>query len=442
MNYQEAEAYINNLKYHTEIPSTIHARRCLELLGNPDRRIGQVIHIAGTNGKGSTSAFLTSVLREASFKTGTFTSPHLIRMNERIAVDGQAVSDEEFLEAFHPVCEAARFLEKNGGGDTCYFEFFFLLAMVHFAKIGTEAAVIETGLGGLKDTTNTLEKPALTVITSIGFDHMEYLGNTIPEIAAQKAGILKAGVPCVCDASDEEASRVILARANELGSAAFPLYKDDFTIRKAGGGWIDFSTFFRYDRHADFRIRTSAPYQAENAALSVLALKVLHEGNPAFSGVTGGHVKSGLEKMFWPARMEEIRPRVFLDGAHNGAGTVRFVEAARQIAGEKKAALVFGVMGSKDYGEMIRLLLKGMAWNKVYVTKVPDVRGADTGCVAELFRTEGMTEVDELPDFREAFLEALRAQKEEEYVFICGSLYLAGAVEEINKEMEISDDQF
>ena len=104
--------------------------------------------------------------------------------------------------------------------------------------------------------------------------------------------------------------------------------------------------------------------------------------------------------------------------------------------------LVFGVMGSKDYGEMIRLLLKGMAWNKVYVTKVPDVRGADTGCVAELFRTEGMTEVDELPDFREAFLEALRAQKEEEYVFICGSLYLAGAVEEINKEMEISDDQF
>ena len=181
MTYEEAIRYIEEIPRFSETATLADTRRTLAELGNPDRRIGPVIHVAGTNGKGSVCAFLASVLQEAGLKTALFTSPHLIRMNERISIGGEPVSDADFLRIFLRVKEAVMKRVNEGRPHPLYFEFLFLMAMVYFAEEGTEAAVIETGLGGRLDATNCIERPALTVITEIGLDHVQILGGTISE---------------------------------------------------------------------------------------------------------------------------------------------------------------------------------------------------------------------------------------------------------------------
>ncbi len=426
---REACDYIDNIARFSVKNSNAHTRMCLDALGAPDRSF-RVIHVAGTNGKGSVCSYLTSVLTGAGMKTALFTSPHLVRVNERMRIGMRPVPDEDFVRVFREVREAVERLTAAGEAHPSYFEFLFLMACVWFREQGAEIAVMETGLGGRLDATSSIGRPDLCVITQIGFDHMKYLGDTIPEIAAEKAGIIRPGVPVVYDAACPDAARVIRENAGRLGSDAFSLLPSDYEIETSSPGKIDFCTAFRYDGRARYTLRTYAPYQVQNAALSLLALKVLAEREPAFYGrVTAAQAAEGLAGMKWPARMEQIAPRVFLDGAHNQDGIRRFVEAAELIRDGGRAVLIFSAVNDKDYSEMIRILAEEVPWSAVIVTEIDGARKTLSATLRELFAKYGRPDAEVLADFGEAYRAARKLQGSG-CLFICGSLYLAGTAEE------------
>ncbi len=431
MTYQEACEAIEKIGRFSVKNSNEHTRRALSYLGRPDRKFPS-IHVAGTNGKGSVCAYLSMCMRKSGRRTALFISPHLMRINERMSVDGENISDEEFVSVYEETERACRRMkEEEDLPHPSYFEFLFLMAMVFFARKQVDIAVIETGLGGRLDATNALENPVLAVITSISFDHMQYLGHTITAIAGEKAGIIGEGVPCVYDATDAEAARVIAARASEMKSPAYALRPDDYRTEVYRPGSIDFCTSFRYDGAEHFTVRSEAPYQVQNAALSVLALKALRDLYPGtYDDLTAELVREALTETHWPARMDQIRPKVYLDGAHNEDGIARFLEAAGHIAAGGPAVLVFAVVSDKDYGDMIGEIARSGIFSHIIITRISGSRQTDPDALAALFTEDGASDMEVVPDVRDAYRRG-RALQGSGYLFICGSLYLAGEIEEI-----------
>lgn len=430
MTYEEQTAYIEEIPRFSSKNPPAHTRLCLERLGNPDRDYPSV-HIAGTNGKGSVCAYLASVFRTGGLKTALFTSPHLVSMRERFRIDGGMISEEEFSGVFEKVRLCIQKMQEEGLPHPSYFEFLYLMAAVYFSEMKADIAVIETGLGGRLDATNTLEHPLLAVITSVSLDHMQYLGDTSEAIAREKAGIIKAGVPCIYDAANEEAARVIRAAAERKGAPAFPMRSGDYKISGNGAGKIDFSTSFRYYGNTSFRISSPAPYQAENAALSLLAISVLkNSGNSIFRDLTTEKIKKAISETVWEGRMEEIQPGVYLDGAHNEDGIRRFIEAAEKIAGGKPAGLLFGAVNDKDYAGMIHELARGLPVAYAVTTEIAGKRRETAERFAGLFRENGIEDVQAVGNPAEAYRNAC-ARKGNGCLFICGSLYLAGRIKEL-----------
>ena len=430
MTYQEACEAIEKIGRFSVKNSNEHTRRALSYLGRPDKKFPS-IHIAGTNGKGSVCSYLSMCMRKSGRRTALFISPHLVRINERMSVDGENISDEEFVSVYEETESACRRMEEENLPHPSYFEFLFLMAMVFFARKQVDIAVIETGLGGRLDATNALESPVLAVITSISFDHMQYLGNTISAIAGEKAGIIGEGVPCVYDAADAEAARVISERAREMKSPARALRPDDYRTFAYRPGSIDFCTSFRYDGADHFTVRSEAPYQVQNAALSVLALKALRDLYPGrYDDLTADLVGDALLETYWPARMEQIRPKVYLDGAHNEDGIARFLEAAGHISSGRPAVLVFAVVSDKDYGDMIGEIARSGIFSHIIITRINGSRQTDTDTLASLFSEDGASDMEVVPDVGRAYRRGRNLQGSG-YLFICGSLYLAGEIEEI-----------
>lgn len=438
MNYAESCAYIDGLTKFTAKHSLAHTRECLALLDNPDRSF-KIVHIAGTNGKGSTASYLESILRSAGIRTGLFTSPHLVDMRERFRVDGEIVSKEAFLAAF----EAARKAVSSMPDHPSYFEFIYLIGCLIFKNAGVTTAVMETGLGGRLDATNTCENPVLTIITSVSFDHMQYLGNTLFEIAGEKAGIIKQGVPVIFLAAKEECAGRILEEAalrNAPALALVPPAAEEGVEKLLSGGealtyktkilknlapFIDFSLISSYDKKAcDMRIRAAAAYQAENASLAVLGAAELIRAGFA---ITEENIREGLLSARWEGRMEEALPGVYLDGAHNEDGISRFIEAAKAVLRGKKATLLFAAVSDKDYTAMVRELAEDLAPECVITTEVPGARRESASHFEELFRENGFERVVTVPDPAEAFKYAM-SQRGDGVLFVCGSLYLIGLI--------------
>ncbi len=431
MNYKEVCDYIEGIVRFTAKHSNVHTRKCLELLGNPDHAF-QSIHIAGTNGKGSTCAFLAAVLNKAGCRTGLFVSPHLIRINERIQFMGREITDEQLISVFNQVRSVAEAMEASGEGHPSYFEFLFLMAMVYFAEQKAEICVIETGLGGRLDATNALDHVALSVITAIGMDHMQYLGHSLKEIAKEKAGIIRSGVPCVYSANASESAEVIRSCAESLQAPSNALTKDDYEVEVTDQGMIDFLTSFRYDELHRYHTSARGTYQAENGALAVLALKVLKETQPSLmERVTEQAVREGVEEMYWPGRMEQVAPHVYLDGAHNDNGIRRFIESVREITHGEAADLVFAVVNDKDFTDMVHDLAKAQRWKHVYVTEAGGERKTDADAIAALFYAEQVESVEVIRDPMEACRTAIQRRSGSETVFVCGSLYLIGTIREM-----------
>lgn len=420
MNYTEAVDYIETIPKFTVKHPPEHTRELLSRLGNPQEGI-KIIHVAGTNGKGSVCAYLNAMLLAGGKKTGLFTSPHLVRINERFQINGEDVSDEQFLNAFLKVEKAAKEYEAEGEGHPSYFETLFLMGMLIFKEAGVEYLVMETGLGGRLDATNVVEKPLACIITSISRDHTEYLGDTLEAIAGEKAGIIKAGVPVIYDASQPGPASVIAAKAKEMGSPAWPMEPSFYEMKTQSREGITFTFAYPGGEKAELAIPYVAKYQMMNASLAFYTMHILQDVHDIPKNV----LAEGLSKIKWPCRMEMAAPGVIIDGAHNEDGIAQFVSTAGYFAKENEITILFTAVADKHYHEMIGEICEGIHPSHVVATQIDGSRVVPTEVLAEDFRKAGCTDVCAEPEIGAAYEKAL-GKKGSGMLFCVGSLYLAG----------------
>lgn len=426
MTYDEAVDYILKIPKFTKKNPLEHTKEFLRFLGNPERDL-KVIHVAGTNGKGSVCVYLDAMLRSEGKSAGLFVSPHLIRMNERIRIQGEQISDREFVRVFEKVMEKVREMEHQGLSHPTFFELLFGMAMTAFAEAGVEFAVLETGLGGRLDATNAIEHPAVTAIASIGMDHQEILGDTLEQIAAEKAGILKKGVPVFYSEGEEAAGQVIESQAARLGISCKKIGKNAFENLRIEHKNIAFSCTNAYYGTTAWKLRNTGLYQAENAMLALEVMKSLlgEAGRPRLW-------REALAQVTWEGRMEEILPGIYIDGAHNLNAVVRFVQSVK-ARGPHRTAVLFSAVQEKDYEEMTAYLCRNLEADYYVVTRIEDSRAADTEKLLAAFAryTDRPVAVIESP--REA-LHYVRKHQDGRTVYCLGSLYLAGMLKELAQE--------
>ncbi len=423
--YAAAEDYINAIPRFTGKSSIEDTRRFLAHMGNPgtDRKI---IHIAGTNGKGSVCAYLCSVFRRAGISAGMFTSPHLVAMRERMAVNGRIAAEEEFLEAFRFVADRLGDLPPELAAKSyhpSFFEFLFFMAMYFFDRAGAEYIVLETGLGGRLDATNAVTEKALCVITSIGYDHMEYLGDTLGDIAAEKAGILRRGVPVVYPVLQPEATARIEVCAAEAGAVCVPVSPEAIKEIKIRHKTIDFSLQFNYDEYIGFTVSTPALYQVQNAALAVRALLCLEDGR-----ITVPVMQEGIRGMVWEGRMEEILPSVYLDGAHNIDGIRAFLDTVKAQPGSGRRKLLFSVVRDKQYQALIREIALSGLFDEIGVVQLHGERALPLDMLQDTFGQYTDLPCTAYGDLRDAVADLKAVGDAGDRAYIVGSLYLAGEI--------------
>ena len=347
MTYQEALAYIHAVHWQGHKPGLARTRALLAALGDPHKQL-RFVHVAGTNGKGSTAAMLDSCLRAAGYKTGLFTSPYINRFNERVQVDGVPIPDGDLVRLVERVQPAAAAM-----ADTpTEFEFITALGMLWFAEQRCDIVVLEVGLGGALDSTNVIDPPECAVITALGLDHVKELGPTLADIAAAKAGIIKPGSPAVSYGGAPEADRVIAAAAHACGA---PLTVVDFTRLRLRGAGLDGQTF-DFDGLDGLTLPLLAGYQPRNAAVAVTALRALRA---RVWDIPDEAIRRGLASVRWPGRFELLRrsPPFLLDGSHNAHGMRATADSLRSLFPGQKFVFLVSIMADKDADEMLRLLL-------------------------------------------------------------------------------------
>ena len=434
--YEEVCEYIAGIPRFAAMTELANTGGYLELLNHPEREY-RCVHIAGTNGKGSVSKMISLMLEEKGLKTGLFISPHFLKLNERISINGEDISDEDFVKYFEEVYALAKKAEDGGLIHPSYFEFLFLMAAKYFAGKKCDYVVWETGLGGRLDATNTV-LPEVSVITSIGLDHMQYLGNTVEEIAAEKAGIIKNGVPVIYNTGHASADEVINKRAGECGCAMYDAGKlSRYLLAQSDEDYradtdLEKELFGAGESPADilreFGEKTTASYQTENAATAAVAFTVLNGKSEETLSV----IERALDRFYWPGRMEYLLPNLIVDGAHNEDAVKRFVPALLRILDKEKKepVLIFAVSEDKDYRTMISMLCEGLPLKEVYVTELSSSRKTDAGKVAELFR-ENLTGDGEVSVYHgsEDIVKAVKENTDGDKIFAAmGSLYLVGEI--------------
>ena len=425
MNYTEAVDYIETIPKFTVKHPPEHTRELLSRLGNPQEGI-KIIHVAGTNGKGSVCAYLNAMLLAGGKKTGLFTSPHLVRINERFQINGEDVSDEQFLNAFLKVEKAAKEYEAEGEGHPSYFETLFLMGMLIFKEAGVEYLVMETGLGGRLDATNSISGPLTCILTSIGLDHTEILGNTLEEIAAEKAGILKPHVPVIFADTQRESSRVIEERAGELGCPCKKIGKSAYEILKIQDGTLAFSPSNAYYGDTTWKLQNTAMYQPENAMLAMEAMRMIFGEQGDVSGW-----REALSQVKWEGRMEEILPDFYVDGAHNVSAVRMFVQSIQRDRREK--IVLFSAVREKNYEEMIRILCQEKSVSEYVITLIEDKRAAQAEELKRIFQKYTDKPVVVKEELHQA-LTYLFSRKAGKAVYCLGSLYLTGMIKAITEE--------
>nr|WP_317378334.1 folylpolyglutamate synthase/dihydrofolate synthase family protein [uncultured Faecalimonas sp.] len=427
MDYQESIKYILDIPKFTVKNHLTHTKEFLERLGNPQNG-RKVIHVAGTNGKGSVCAYIQALLLAEEKTTGFFSSPHLVKMNERIQINGKQIDDQTFLSVFEKVKHTVDEMEKDGLAHPTFFEFLFGMAMTAFAWAETEYVVLETGLGGRLDATNAVDDPVLTVITSIGFDHTEILGDTIEKIAAEKGGIIKPQVPLVFDGNQSQAAAVLRQIAEKYDAPCREITKDAYEIQEITDKYIAFSKRNAYDEDVTWKLSNTGCYQADNALLALEAVSLL---------LPERHKKLWADALFhvkWPGRMEEILPGVYIDGAHNQSAVERFVETVkRRPACNGRTVILFSAVREKAYEEMIATLCRNLKVDSYVITTVESTRKADAGELARIVRNYTDSEVIVREQLEEAWAEMMRQKGEDGIAYCLGSLYLVGMIKELVK---------
>ena len=436
MNIKEAEDYLNGIPKFSRKTTMENERKILALLGHPEAE-QRFVHVAGTNGKGSVCAFLSRILLEQGHHVGTFISPHLVDITERFLIDGEQVPEEEFLAAFHQVYDLCR--EREGEiVHPSYFEFLFLIGMLIFKARQVDVTVLEVGLGGRLDATNVIENPLVCVIASVSLDHTEILGETISEIAGEKAGIIKAGCPVVYDDSVPEASEVIRKKADGRSAPAWPVNPSDIRITERGRSGIGFQLLEGALSGVELKVPFVADYQAMNASLAVTAAALLRQKLPLPrteslqpGDLWAAGVRSALLHVSWPGRMEPVLPGVYMDGAHNDDGIRVFIETVTKLPCEGKKYLLFSAVVEKDYETMIDAICRQADFDGFILTELDSYRALPLADIRRAFEGKTDKPVRCFEAIGEAFAFAREQKRPEDLLFIAGSLYLAGSIKEL-----------
>ncbi|EAH4436784.1 TPA: bifunctional folylpolyglutamate synthase/dihydrofolate synthase [Listeria innocua] len=416
-SYQEALDWIHGTLRLGIKPGLARMEYIMEKLNHPEKA-NKWVHIAGTNGKGSTLTFIRSSLEEAGYKTGTFTSPYIETFNERISVNGIPVSDQMIVDLANRIKPIAEELEKTVYGPPSEFEIITAMMFLCFAEYEPiDIGIIEVGLGGRLDSTNVLT-PLISVITTIGMDHMEFLGNSIEQIAGEKAGIIKPGIPVISGVIQKEAQEVIINNAIRNNSNVAWLNKDFFIQNR--GDEITFRTSHG-DEIPDITIGLLGIHQLNNAAVAIKVLQYLN----TFSSyeINQSAIKQGLKKAFWPGRMEllDVKPFIMLDGAHNPEGVKTFADSIKTYPGHKK--IIVSILKDKNYQEMIALL-KTIPDTEILLTTFDYPRAMSDYEVTQIGTIEG---ISTNPNWKQA-LDDIKEIKNDTKFFVTGSLYFISEV--------------
>ena len=384
----------------------------LDGLGNPQHRFSS-IHIAGTNGKGSIASALATILQEAGYRVGLYTSPHLIRFNERICVNGQSISDDAVVASWEAVKSV-----HNGDRDPTFFEFSTAMAFHEFSRQAVDYAVIETGMGGRLDATNVVA-PVLTIITNISLEHKNYLGNTIAAITAEKAGIIKAGIPVVTGVTQKSARSVVEKTAASHHAPLF-LKGRDFRVRSSGANSFTYTGIDH--RWPGMRTGLAGAHQIDNASLVLAACELLmREG----VDLSREHIQAGLAQNRWPGRLEVVsqKPFVVLDGAHNLMAAKRLGRFLKTALTGRRITMVAGILDDKPYQAILKDLVAPCA--RLIITRPKIDRSLPPEILAEVARPM-VQKLEIVPDVGDAVRHAIATSGPDDAVCVAGSLYVVG----------------
>lgn len=427
-SYEEAVDYILDVPRFTKKNMPEDTERFFDFLGRPGER-AKIVHVAGTNGKGSVCAFVTSVLERAGISTGLFSSPHLVDIRERFRLNGEMISREAFASCLNRVMDSLELFRAETGKaeyHPTFFELLFFMGMLWFSDQKAEAIVLETGMGGRLDATNVVRRPAVCVITRIGLDHMEYLGDTKEKIAAEKAGIIKPRVPVVFWDEDPSVSRVIVEKAKKIDAETIPVSEEEVGFFNFKNKTVDFSMRSGYYEYIRVCLHTPAVYQRQNAALAVRALEVLNgklmQEPEAAKRITREAIEEGLSAAHWSGRMEEVLPGVLIDGAHNEDGVHAFLESVRHDGCEGRRSLLFSVVSDKRAGRMAEQILESGLFSRIVAAPMKSGRSLTREQLDEIWM--GQAELYDSPE--KAFDTLIREKGKKDMVYAAGSLYLAG----------------
>ncbi len=421
MTYEEAINYIHSIDWRGSRPGLSRVSELLDKLGNPQDEL-KFIHVGGTNGKGSFCAMMASVLKEAGFKTGLFTSPYIEFFNERMMINGEPISNAELAEFTSQVQKIADLMTD----PPTEFELITAVAMLYFNKNKCDIVVLEVGLGGRLDATNIIKTPILSVITGIALDHTAVLGDTIEKIAAEKAGIIKQNCPvllgCTSAESDREAVKnIILGKACECESDFYETDLSSLVLKSASTD----GTVIDYEDYTDIKISLLGLYQMKNAANVLSALNILVKLG---YNIEKSAVYSGISKTVWKARFERISddPLIFFDGSHNPQGITEAVRSIKQYFGENKVIIVTGVMADKDYSEMVSMISSVAA--EVFTLTPDNPRSLAADKLADIYSLSGV-KATACSSVCEAVSKAIaRAKEINTPIFALGSLYMYSEV--------------
>jgi dihydrofolate synthase / folylpolyglutamate synthase len=411
--YSETLDYLYGLEKFGIVLGLESVRQMLSLIGNPHDGL-RIVHIAGTNGKGSVAAMLSAIARKAGYRTGSYTSPHLVSFTERINVNDEQISEQDVVELTQFIRE--RIEARQERFPFTFFDFTTALALEYFRKTAVDLVILETGLGGRLDSTNIVT-PLVSVITNVALDHQEYLGNTIEEIAKEKAGIAKRGVPLVTGVTGVAVP--IIAEAPEVGQVR--VIGRDFTYTKRGEQLMSFRDDATDLEHLIIGLR--GDHQLANAAVAISVIGILKSQGFAIDEAA---IRAGLESVYWPGRLELLpatgkRPAILLDGAHNpdGARSLAAFLHSHRTGGQN--ILVFGVMKDKDYAQMLGILVPEV--DRVILTKPNVDRAAIPVDVAHLVAGAILTD-----SVKGGLERAFRLAKAGDLVIVAGSFYTIGEV--------------
>lgn len=412
MTYEEAAEFADSTKKYGSILGLESIRNLMQELGNVQEQL-HIIHVAGTNGKGSVCAFLSAALTEAGYRVGRYNSPAVFERREVFRIGETMISKEEYAAVFERVQTACEVLTKRGCPHPTVFEVETAAAFLWFYEKKCDLVLLETGMGGETDATNLITHPVCSVLTSIGMDHMQYLGNTIEEIAKVKAGVIKKGCPVVALKQGDSVCEVIKNKAEECGSRCVlvevPQYMQEAPI------W---GTTLQDVRYGSVHTALGGIWQRENLSLALAVLKLLEESDYS---ITKEAVQNGIAKTIWHGRYEVLQtePLFIIDGAHNPIAAKRLKQTIEKDFTNREIIYIIGVLADKEHEKMLRLLLPGA---KAVFTVTPDSPRALDG---ESLAKEAQKYADNIwyvPDIGKAVKMAKETAKESDVIFAVGSL--------------------